>query len=793
MFLPGSRHLWAVVLFAYAATAHAGEPSSNSSRVESVDFERHVMGLFGRMGCNSGSCHGSFQGKGGFRLSLFGYEPERDYLALTRDLQGRRIDTADPDNSLLLLKATGQTDHGGGRRFSKHSWQYQLLRDWIVQGSKWRKGSGEVTRLTITPAEHVFAKVGETKQLKIRAHFADGTDEDVTALCDFRTQDDAVADVSSTGEVKALRPGDTAIIVSYRGNVVPVRVLTPRPVPPGYQYPAVSQVNFIDREVLAKLQRLNVVPSELTDDGEFLRRVTLDTIGGLPTPDDVRSFLEDTDPEKRAKKIDNLLAHRQHAALWATRLCDITGNNTDQLENPPELRAKRSQMWHDWLRKRIADNLPYDDIVRGVLTATSRDGLKPQEWIKQDRAIEEAAKKGWETGYADRPSLDLFWRRQQRVPLEQWGEKVAAAFLGVRLECAQCHKHPFDRWTQSDYRAFANVFTQVNFGVSAESKPALDAVNAELTKNLQGKAKTQPVVREIFVGPPAKGLLAPDTNRPLPPKALGGPVINIGKGEDERAALFDWMRSPDNPYFARSFVNRVWGHYFGVGLVDPVDDFSLGNPPSNETLLDSLAREFVEHHYDIRHLERMILQSRTYQLSSRTNETNQLDRRNYSHSYVRPLMAEVVVDALNDALGVTEAWKNDAPTGARATEIGASRVANPTVAYCFRIFGRSTRTQACDCERALEPALPQRLFLMTDATVLGKLQDPNGRLHKILVSKMSDDAALEELFLATLSRLPLEKERTLFREYRSTGKDRKTALTDTLWALINTREFILNH
>jgi hypothetical protein len=708
-------------------------------------------------------------------------------------MQGRRIDRGDPDSSLLLLKATGQTEHGGGRRFGKDSWQYRLLRDWIAQGAQWRKGGGDVTRATVTPREHAFATVGETRRLEVRAQFTDGGDEDITPLCDFRTQDDAVAVVSPFGEVKSLRAGDTAIIVSYRGQVVPVRVLTPRAALPGVHYPEVPQVNFIDREVFAKLRRLNIVPSELTDDAEFLRRVTLDTIGGLPQPDEVRAFLADADPDRRTKKIDSLLAHRQHAALLATRLCDITGNNTDQLENPVELRAKRSQMWHDWFRKRIADNMPYDDIVRGVLTATSRDRLSPGAWIKQDRAIEEAAKKGWQTSYADRPSLDLFWRRQQRVPLEQWGEKVAAAFWGVRLECAQCHKHPFDRWTQTDYRAFANVFTQVSFGVSPEAKLGLDALNAELTKNLQGKARTQPVVREIFVGPPTKGLPALDAKGTLPPKALGGPEINVGKGEDARVALFDWLRSPDNPYFARSFVNRVWGHYFGVGLVDPVDDFSLGNPSSNETLLDALAREFVDHHYDIRHLERTILQSRTYQLSSRTNETNRLDRRNYSHSYVRPFMAEVVIDALNDALGVTEAWKNDAPAGARATEVGATRIANPTVAYCFRIFGRSPRTQACDCERSLEPGLPQRLFLMTDATLLAKFQDPGGRLHRILQGKATDDAALEELFLATLSRLPTDKDRALFANYQSGGKDRKTVLTDTLWALINTREFILNH
>jgi hypothetical protein len=782
-----------VIALAVISPSRADVLLPNGGHVEKVDFERHLMGLFGRMGCSSGSCHGSFQGKGGFRLSLFGYEPEKDFIALTRDLGGRRIDVADPDRSLVLLKATGQVDHGGGRRFSKGSWQYQLLREWIADGARWRKGSGEVARITVMPREYVFGSVRETCRLAVTARFADGSEEDVTPLCDFRTNDDALAEVSSLGEVQARGPGDTAIVISYRGNVMAVRVMTPRSASPAFEYPSVAEVNFIDREVFAKLRRLNVVPSQLADDAEFLRRVTIDTTGGLPTPEEVRAFLADDNPNKRARKIESLLSHPRHAALWATRFCDSTGNNTDQLELPQDLRPKRSQMWHDWFRKRIADNVPYDEIVRGVLTATSRDGLKPEEWVKKARAIDEEAKKGWQTAYADRPSLDLFWRRQQRVPLEQWGEKVAAAFLGVRLECAQCHKHPFDRWTQADYRAFANVFSQVNFGVSPEAKSAIGEANKELTKNLQGKAVQQLGMKEVFVGPPSKGLLHPDTNKPLLPKALGGPEIKVAKGEDARVALFEWMRSPDNPYFARAFVNRVWGHYLGVGLVEPVDSFALGNPASNESLLDALARDFVAHRYDIRHLEEIILNSRTYQLSSRTNETNRLDRRNYSHGYVRPLMAEVVVDVLDDALGAIETWKNDAPPGARAIEVGATRIANPTAAYCFRLFGRSPRTQACDCERSPEPALPQRLFLMTDPTILAKFGDPQGRLKRILDGKCSDEEALEELFLATLSRMPTENERSLFAQYRHHGKDRKAVLSDTLWALINTREFILNH
>jgi hypothetical protein len=780
-----------VLLLLTGPPARAAVVLPAGGTVQTVDFERHVMGLFGRMGCNSGSCHGSFQGKGGFRLSLFGYDPEKDYYALTRDGMARRIDGVDPDHSLLLLKATGQVPHGGGRRFSAGSWQYQVFRQWIVAGTPWQKGSGDIKEVTITPPEVAFNQPGENGRLTVQARFADGSAEDITPFCDFRTNDDAVAEITPLGEVKGLQPGDTTIIVSYRGQVLPVRVLVPRAREAGFRYPDVPEVNYLDRAVFAKLRRLNIVPSDLSGDAEFLRRVTIDTIGTLPSPDEVRAFLADKDPNKRARKIDELLAHPMHAALWATKFCDITGNNTDALEQPAQLRPKRSQMWHDWFRKRVAENMPYDEMVRGVLCATSRDGLSPEAWIKQVRNLDEAAAKGFDSTYADRPSLDLFWRRQQNVPIEQWGEKTAAAFLGVRLECAQCHKHPFDRWTQADYRSYANVFGAVAIGVSPEAKQVIDEENAERQK-AQGKGKPQNPVREVYVAAAKIGSLPdPGTNKPLPARALGGPEIKFEKGQDPRAALFDWMRSPDNPFFARSFVNRVWGHYFGVGLVEPVDNFSLANPPSNPQLLDALARDFIDHKYDIRFIERTVLNSRAYQLSSATNATNRLDRNNFAHSYVRPMMAEAVVDVLNAALGSPENFGPDAPPNCRAVEIGASRLQNSNLGYVLRIFGRPPRTTACDCERAMEPALPQKLFLMTNPTIQAKIQ--KGRLQQLLASKMSDDEVLEELFLATLSRPPREADRLRFATYREGRRDRQELFADCLWALVNTREFVLNH
>jgi len=420
------------------------------------------------------------------------------------------------------------------------------------------------------------------------------------------------------------------------------------------------------------------------------------------------------------------------------------------------------------------------------------------------------------------------------VPVEQWGEKTAAAFLGVRLECAQCHKHPFDRWTQADYRSYANVFTRVGFGLTPDSLKAFQAENQTRIQKKPVKKGFIPLtpLREVFVampvvkGPapaksgksvkPVKGvkpvkpvqvvkgvkgavgvrpsLLDPATNRPLPAKALGGPEIPLQPGQDPREALFAWMRSGDNPFFARSFANRVWGHYFGVGIVHPVDDFSLANPPSNPKLLEALARDFAEGHYDIRRLERAILNSRTYQLSSKPNASNRFDHINYAHSYVRPLLAEVVVDVINTAVGVQEKdFGPGTPQQCRAIEVGASRLQNPAVMYAFRVFGRPPRTTACDCERAMEPALPQKLFLIADPTVQAKLRAPQNRLRTLLAEKADDDEALDELFLATLARLPNARERETFAEYRAAKKDRQAAFADTLWALINTTEFIFNH
>jgi hypothetical protein len=828
MHMPAGKTRLSAILLAGVAltfppfTAAEGPPAK-------VDFERHVMGLMSRAGCNAGSCHGSFQGKNGFRLSLFGADPAFDHAALTRDGVGRRVDPLDPDRSLLLLKATGQVAHGGGRRFAPGSWQHRLLRDWVAAGATWHKGNGDVTRLVLSPDEYALIKPGQTGRVRVRAHFAGGSAEDVTHLCDFRAHDEAVAAVVEPGVIKAGRPGDTALLVSYRGNVRALRVLVPTEPPPGFRSAKPAEVNYIDREVFAKLRLLGVTPSGLSSDTEFLRRVTLDTIGSLPAAEEVRKFLADTDPKKREKKIDQLLAHPLHAALWATRFSDITGNNTALLRAPtPAAQVKYSQMWHDWFRQRIADNVPYDEIVRRVLCSTSRDGQTREEWFKEVKEIETTAAKSFVSSYAHKETLDLFWQVGKAVPLEQYAERTASAFLGVRLECAQCHKHPFDRWTQADYRAYANIFGHVVVGMAPDTAVALGLGGQKgkpaATKKVMlpkgagvlnevfvgGKGRSLPppdyvpVIKEVVVAGNKKKLVLAEPPPRLPARALGGPVIPVEPGKDARVALFEWMRSPDNPFFARSFVNRVWAHYFGVGIVHPADDFSLANPPSNARLLDALAADFIKHRYDIRRLERTILLSRTYQLSSTMNATNRLDRNNYSHSFVRPLLAEVVVDVLGDALGMPEDFGKDAPPGKRAIEVGSVRLLSPDLSYALRTFGRGDRTLVCDCERGNEPTLAQTLYRMADFAVLHRLKGSvadgkvkgkparEGRLAKLLASNKTAEEILEDLFLATLSRFPTDAEKQLFASYRA-EKDREAACTDALWALLNTREFVLNH
>jgi len=764
----------------------------DGSRLGTVDFDRHVASMFGRLGCNAGACHGSFQGRGGLNLSLFGHDPAHDYAALTRTALGRRVDVIDPDRSLILLKPTGQVPHEGGQRFSVDSWEYRVIRAWIAAGARRDPSRAAVEQIEIRPKSLNLKRPEGSGRLSVMARFGDGTQSDVTAFCDLRVRDDSVALVAAGGEVRGLRPGDTAVVASYNGQLAAARVLVPTG--QAVTVPEVPECDVIDREVFAKLRALGVAPSRPAADAEFLRRVTLDVIGTLPSPQEIRAFLSDRATDKRSKKIDDLLAHPMHAALWATRFLDITGCDVEALEGPDDLRGRRSRTWHAWFRRRIAENRPYSEIARGVITATSRDGADADTWVEREAERLVALKQGSATDYAFKPGLDLYWRRfanGEYTSVEPLAERTATAFLGVRIECAQCHKHPFDRWTQADYRGFANIFADVRFGLSPEGLSATARLLDRRRKsNPSGTLPPIPRLRETYVSDrPSRRLADPATGRPIAPKALGGP--EVPPSGDPRTRFFDWLTEPNNPYFARSIINRIWAVYFGAGLVDPVDGFSVANPPSNAPLLDALAAGFVAQGCDIRRSERSILNSRAYQRSSEPADGNLGDRGNFARAAPRIMMAEVLVDALNQALGVAGDFGPDAPTGSRAIEIATNRVESPDLARVFRIFGRPARVAVCDCERPSKPALPQTLFLMTDAALLDKIK--SGRVKALAGSDHCDAEAVEELFLATLSRLPDDDEARAALDRLRTRTGRASGLIDVLWALINTREFVLNH
>lgn len=746
------------------------------------EFRRHVVPLLGKVGCNNRACHGSFQGQNGFRLSLFGHDSRMDFDELTKDEgEGPRVNTKAAGESLAMLKALGEEGHEGGVRFKDGGWQHRLFRSWIEGGAKFdAKKDSNLERLEVSPKEVRLNSDG-TKQktpLKTVAFFSDGTSEDVTALTVFSTNDESVAEVNENGEISVAGSGDTAIVAIYGGTVVTMQVIVPVE-SHGKPFPEFDAKSEIDRLVLAKLKKVGIQPSELCRDEVFLRRVCLDVIGTLPTADEARAFLMDESSDKRSQLIDSLLDRPEYGMYWATKFSDWTGNDN---RFTPQPRAKTGWLWHDWLRDKLDRNIPYDELVGGFITATTREGRPVKEVIADYQSIAKHLEKGFDDGtYARRKTNDIFWLKAGNSNPETIGMQAAYAFLGVRLACARCHKHPFDRWTQDDFRGFMAFFSAVD-----------RVVPKDVPKNVTKKKSRSGFAYREVVATPSKKYIKSLKRRP--PKLLAGNDVPYEEGKDVRVALWEWMRAPDNPYFARAIANRLWGHYFGVGIVNPVDDFNAANPASNRQLLGWLAQDFIEHKFDLKHLHRTILNSRTYQSSWTPNDSNRLDERNFSHALLRRMPAEVVLDAVNQVTGGQDSYSSsNAPKGTRAINLAPSRLRGGGPEYVLGIFGRPLRTQKCDCERSSETGLAQAMYLLNDSDVNSKINSSKGRLAKLLKEISDDRKLIEELYLSTLSRLPSDEELASSLEFVQSTASRDAGMHDMLWTLLNLREFLFIH
>jgi len=879
----------------------SGERWASMEKAESPSFRRHVVPLLSRAGCSGRECHGSFSGQGGFQLSLFGYDFDKDHKEITDDQDdGVRVDKKDATQSLLLLKATNEEKHKGKERIKKGSWEYNLLLKWIADGAKSDVAeTGEFDRLEILPKEIVFQKTGEAVQLKVLAHWKDGTVEDVTQITRFRTNDDTVSNVSDTGEVKCSGPGDTHIVAFYDNGVLPIPVMLPVSDKVGDKYPKIATRTKVDELVLTKLRKVGIVPSDVAGDTEFLRRVSLDATGTLPTPTEIREFVADQSADKRAKKIDELLNRPAYAAWWATQMCDWTGNNAAQLRGAGEkdYNNEISRLWYDWIEARITKNEPYDKLVAGIVLATGR--TKPdQSYEDYAREMSSYLKKENPADIADRPNMPFFWLRQNVRKPQEKALAFAHSFLGVRIECAECHKHPFDQWTKTDFQQFQAFFEPIAYNgkntnvkeevnVATMNKALRDSVG-EVDKKEQKKLMEAAFAKLVNDGEPApwQELFVKQTltrklsekdiarikaknpnynSRVATPKILGGEEVALSEYPDPRAPLMEWMRDPQNAYFSRAFVNRVWANYFGRGIVEPADDMNLANPPVNKELFDYLATQFAARGYDMKWLHREILNSDTYQRTWKPNDSNRLDEKNFSHTVMRRLPAEIAMDAIT----LATASSKDQSTFAGDIE---KRAIGPTASignrkglssYALTTFGKPARLSNCDCERSSDPTLLQTLFTRNDPELLGKLenaakdgawigdlrreankgnpetQKAETELRKARATRQNlkkrkemqvakgeakeedlkqidaliattevkekellgtpkppafnQDEVIQEIYLRTVSRFPTADEVKRAKEDLASAKDPVDGVRDVLWAMLNAREFLVNH
>jgi hypothetical protein len=701
---------------------------ARATKPGSLSFRNDVVPILTRSGCNMGSCHGSARGQDGFRLSLFGYDPQGDFGRVTRELSARRLNLATPSQSLLLTKASGQVRHTGGQLFKAESESYALLREWIAAGAaRDTKTTARLTGIELFPPQGVLLEGAGRQRLVVRASYSDGSDRDVTRFTTLTSDNPRAGRLEDEALVAGVR-GEAWVVARYGEFSVASGFLIV-PAQPELPLPKSTSAHWVDRLVEAKLRALRIAPSPLADDATYLRRVTLDLIGRLPEPAEARAFLADADPDKRTKRVDALLARKEFTELWvmkwAERLLVRSQNN--------RVSQKAALRYFEWLEERLANNVPIDQVVRQLLTAQG--------------------------GVFDQPAVNFFEAERDNLKL---AENVAQVFLGMRLQCARCHNHPFDRWTQNDYYGWAAFFSQVG------RKRGGDPRERIVFDRRRGEARH------------------PVTKKNVAPKFLGGASPKT-RGKDRRAVAAKWITDPGNPYFSRNVANLVWAHFFGVGIVNEPDDVRVTNPPSNPQLLDALAKRVVDLRFDMRRFVREIVTSQAYQRSVIPNRSNFLDGRSASHGLVRRLRAEVLLDTI--------AQVTQAPNKFRGLPLGARAVRIPdgaTTSYFLTTFGRPKREGVCTCDVKSEPNLGQALHLLNGPTVSGKIRQGK-RIQRLLRAKKTPMQIVDELYMACLTRAPTPAEQRAIAARLKGQRNPTPVLEDVFWALLNAREFLFNH
>ncbi len=709
-----------------------------------VSFRNQIQPILARFGCSAGACHGAAAGQNGFRLSLRGYDNEGDYLALTRNAFGRRIVPSDPARSLLLLKPTGALPHKGGRKFEIDSAEYQILADWIALGAPGPKADDpRIVRIEITPVQSRLTP-GTNQQMTVRAHFTDGRSEDVTRWAKYTDSNSSVTTVDENGLVKIMGHGEGAVTAWYLSRIAIATVTVPydNEIDPSV-FAREKRRNFIDELAIEKLASLYLPPSPRCTDSQFIRRAFVDTIGVLPSAQETRDFLASSSVNKRDELIDSLLKRSEFVDYWTYKWSDLLLVNGDKLAKPA--------MWsyYNWIRNHVSANTPWDQFVRQLVTA--RGGT-----------LENGAVNFY-TLHEDPPNA---------------AETVSQAFLGMSINCAKCHNHPMEKWTNDEYWGFANLFSRVRSknGAGEGDRIIFAAASGDVNQPLRG--------------------------RPQPPRPLDSKPLPLDTPDDRREPLADWLVSRENPYFARAIVNRVWANFFRIGLVESVDDLRITNPSSNEKLLSAAANYLADQKFDLKALMRAILRSETYQRSSAALPENAADTRFYSHYYPRRMKAEVLLDAYSQVTGVPTEFRVDLrnrnqglgekyPVGLRAIQLPDTR----TFSYFLKSFGRPDREKTCECERTSEPSMAQALHIANGDTVNQKLAATNSVVAMHLTAKHAPEKVIEEAYLTALSRMPSdsEKEKMLAVLQQSPEVERRTAVEDVYWALLSSREFLFNH